>query len=163
MPKTNLVVKLHSQVVGNVGLYYVCYRLSLMGWNAMPTARNARGIDILAYSGDGKTKVSFQVKALSKRAPVPLGLGLENLIADWIVVLNGVSDFQKAPVCFVMNTPEVERLVHISGDDKHSHWLQPNKYDSDDFRERWDRIGRGDHHPGSSLPASQRLSTPKVQ
>jgi len=37
--------KKDNQVTGNVGLYYVCYRLSRMGWNAMPTARNARGID----------------------------------------------------------------------------------------------------------------------
>ena len=40
-----MVIKLNPQVVGNVGLYYVCYKLSLQGWNVMPTARNARGID----------------------------------------------------------------------------------------------------------------------
>jgi hypothetical protein len=33
-----VVSKLNPQVVGNVGLYYVCYRLSLDGWNVMPTA-----------------------------------------------------------------------------------------------------------------------------
>jgi hypothetical protein len=38
-----------SQVVGNVGMYFAAYRLSQMGWNVMPTARNARGIDLLAY------------------------------------------------------------------------------------------------------------------
>lgn len=31
-------------------MYYACYRLSRMGWNVMPTARNARGIDIIAYN-----------------------------------------------------------------------------------------------------------------
>ena len=35
-------MKLDAQVVGNVGLYYVCYKLSRLGWNVMPTARNAR-------------------------------------------------------------------------------------------------------------------------
>ncbi len=30
-----------NQVVGNVGLFYVCYKLSRLGWNVMPTARNA--------------------------------------------------------------------------------------------------------------------------
>ena len=40
----------HSgQVVGNIGMYYAAYRLSLMGWNVMPTSRNAKGIDLLAY------------------------------------------------------------------------------------------------------------------
>ena len=32
---------LDPQLTGNVGLYYCCYRLSLLGWNVMPTARNA--------------------------------------------------------------------------------------------------------------------------
>lgn len=47
-------MRLDNQIVGNAGLYYVCYRLSLLGWNVMPTARNARGIDVVAYSGDVK-------------------------------------------------------------------------------------------------------------
>src|SRR5688572_317518 len=42
----------NQQTVGNIGLFYVCYRLSRMGWNVMPTARNAKGIDILIYSQD---------------------------------------------------------------------------------------------------------------
>jgi hypothetical protein len=54
--------KLNSQTVGNVGLYYDCYRLSRRGWNAMPTTRNARGIDILIYDQDAERKLSIQVK-----------------------------------------------------------------------------------------------------
>ena len=57
---------LTHQTVGNVGLYYVCYKLSRMGWNVMPTARNARGIDILAYSTDAKRTRTIQVKSLSR-------------------------------------------------------------------------------------------------
>src|SRR5438552_2041836 len=66
-----------NQVVGNVGLFYVCYRLSRFGWNVMPTARNAKGIDILIYSQDATRTHTLQVKALSKRNPVPLGGKLE--------------------------------------------------------------------------------------
>jgi len=43
---------LDQQITGNVGLYYCCYRLSLLGWNVMLTARNARGVDIIAYNKD---------------------------------------------------------------------------------------------------------------
>ncbi len=43
---------LNPQITGNVGLYYCCYKLSLLGWNVMPTARNARGVDLIAYSAD---------------------------------------------------------------------------------------------------------------
>jgi hypothetical protein len=31
------LVALDSQITGNVGLYYCCYHLSLLGWNVMPT------------------------------------------------------------------------------------------------------------------------------
>jgi len=43
-------MKLETQIVGNIGMYYACYQLSKLGWNVMPTARNAKGIDIIAYS-----------------------------------------------------------------------------------------------------------------
>jgi len=31
------------QLVGNAGLYYVCYELSKRGWNVMPTSRMREG------------------------------------------------------------------------------------------------------------------------
>lgn len=43
------MIILDAQIVGNVGIYLNCFRLSLLGWNAVPTARNARGIGIVAY------------------------------------------------------------------------------------------------------------------
>jgi len=52
----------------------------------MPTARNTRGIDIVAYSQDAKRKLAVQVKTLSDRAPVPLGKHLDGLIGDLLVV-----------------------------------------------------------------------------
>src|SRR5580700_3223614 len=60
-----------QQVTGNVGMYFAAYRLSQMGWNVMPTSRNARGIDLLAYDAAVDRKLGIQVKALSKRSPVP--------------------------------------------------------------------------------------------
>jgi hypothetical protein len=45
-------VKVSNQLVGNMGLYYICYELSKRGWNTLPTSRNARGIDIVIYSQD---------------------------------------------------------------------------------------------------------------
>jgi len=45
-------MKLDPQLTGNAGLCYCCYHLSLLGWNDMPTARNPRGVDIIAYGRD---------------------------------------------------------------------------------------------------------------
>ena len=35
------------KIVGNIGLSYACFKLSELGWNVMPTSRNARGIDVV--------------------------------------------------------------------------------------------------------------------
>ena len=135
-------MKLDSQIVGNVGLYFTCYRLSLLGWNAMPTARNARGIDVVAYSRDGKRYIGIQVKSLSKRVPVPLGTSLDNLMGDfWVIVNKVISE----PTAFIMMPGEVKQLAHRGEKDgRISFWLQPKDYDIDDFRGAWERIGHGD-------------------
>lgn len=134
-------MQLGPQITGNVGLYYCCYRLSLLGWNVMPTARNARGVDIIAYSSDASRFISIQVKALSKRAAVPLGSSLERVMCDhWIIVNKAVT----SPTAFILSPNEVRELATRNGKDgKASFWLDPPKYDQDCFREAWERLGHG--------------------
>lgn len=100
---------LDPQLTGNVGLYYCCYRLSLMGWNVMPTARNARGVDIIAYSRDASRFVGVQVKALSKRNPVPLGTSLDKVMGDFWIIVNKVAT---APSAYIMLPSEVTERAH---------------------------------------------------
>jgi hypothetical protein len=71
-----------NQVTANIGLYFAAYRLSQMSWNVMPTARNARGIDLVAYNAAADRYLCIQVKALSKQAPVPLGAQIDNLMGE---------------------------------------------------------------------------------
>ena len=134
-------MKLDSQITGNVGLYYICYRLSRMGWNVMPTARNARGIDLVAYNRDGSKFIGVQVKSLSKRDPVPLGTSLEKIMGDFWVIVNKIT---AEPSAFVMLPSEVKERAHRGEKDgRVSYWLQPGSYDTDEFREAWERIGHG--------------------
>ena len=115
-------MKLNHQTVGNIGLYYVCYQLSLRGWNVMPTSRNAKGVDIVAYSDDGSRKLTFQVKALSKRHAVSLGKNLSNWNADFLVVCRYVQ--KEKPECFILSPDDVKQHCHPSGkDDKLAFWL----------------------------------------
>jgi hypothetical protein len=86
-----------TQVVGNIGMYFAAYRLSQMGWNVMPTSRNARGVDLLAYDMSASRFHGIQVKALSKRNPVPLGKSVEELMGDWWII---VAQAATLPVCF---------------------------------------------------------------
>lgn len=132
---------LDPQLTGNVGLYYCCYRLSLMGWNVMPTARNARGVDVVAYSRDASRFVGVQVKALSKRNPVPLGPSLDKVMGDFWIVLNKVAT---APSAYVMLPSEVTKSARRNEKDgRVSYWLEPNEYEHERFKEAWERIGQG--------------------
>lgn len=134
-------MKLETQVTGNIGLYYVCYHLSRMGWNVMPTSRNARGIDLIAYDTTGTEFIGVQVKALTKRAPVPLGSSLGKLMGDWWVVVNNIG---KEPSTYILRPSEVRHLAHRGEKDgRVSYWLQPRSYCVDEFSEAWGRIGDG--------------------
>lgn len=134
-------MKLDPQLTGNAGLYYCCYQLSLLGWNVMPTARNARGVDILAYSQDAKRKLAIQVKALSKRNPVPLGRSLDKVMGDIWVIVNKVAT---SPSAYILLPSEVKELAKKGEKEgRISYWLQPTSYDQPLFHEKWDRIGHG--------------------
>lgn len=128
------------QIVGNVGLFYACFRLSQLGWNAMPTSRNAKGIDVICFNMTADRVLSFQVKSLSKRSPVPLGTNLDRKMGDfWIIVVNTAS---AAPECYVLTPQEVCALAHRG--EKNgvvSYWLQPKQYNTSAFRDQWVRIG----------------------
>jgi hypothetical protein len=134
--------RITTQTIGNIGLYYTCYRLSLYGWNVMPTARNAKGIDVLAYSQTGRKRVLIQVKTLSKKNPVPLGAKLDSVFADFVVVC--VRAYPNEPDCFILTPEEIRRLAHKGErNGRISYWLQPKSYYSDEFKQKWDRIGTG--------------------
>ena len=108
----------------------------------MPTARNARGVDVIAYSQDGIRKLTIQVKSLSKGSPVPLGKHLDHLFADFLIICRHLN--KEKPECFIITPKEVKRLAHrgVKGE-KVSFWLQPKSYGTDEYREKWERIGQG--------------------
>lgn len=129
---------LEPQIVGNAGLYYVCYRLSCRGWNVMQTARNARGIDIVAYDTGGSRYIGVQVKTLSRRNSVGLGGSLDKIMGDfWIIVDNVV----KEPRAFVLLPEEVRDGAQREKGERETYWLDPPYYDTEAFREAWDRVG----------------------
>ena len=135
-------MKKDAQVTGNTGLYYACYRLSLIGWNAMPTARNARGVDIIAYNRDCSKMICIQVKTLSKKNPVPLGSSLHKIMGDFWIIVNNVESDQQT---YVMKPNEVKKLAHRGEKNNQiSFWLQPKAYCKEKYCDAWDRIGKPD-------------------
>jgi hypothetical protein len=129
-----------NQLVGNIGLYYVCYELSKLGWNALPTSRNARGIDLVIYSRDAKRTHTIQVKSLSKKSPVPLGYRQDSLIAEYLIVCTKV--FDEKPEVYVMKIDAIRDSIHEGiKDGRKSYWLQPKNYE--EFKDKWKLIGNG--------------------
>ena len=136
-------MKLEPQITGNIGLYYTCYKLSHLGWNVMPTARNAKGIDIIAYNKEGTKYIGIQVKTLSKRDPVPLGNSLGKVMGDYWIIVN---DVLNEPNAFILLPNEIKELAHKGEKEgRVSYWLQPNTYDVELYKEAWHRIGLGNN------------------
>ena len=127
-----------TQVTGNTGMFYVCYQLSKMGWNVMPTARNAKGVDIIAYNSGTTKMISILVKALSTKTSVLLGRTLDKVLGDFWIIVN---DIEKIPQTFIMLPDEVKERAHKgkgkSG--KNTYWIPIKEYT--EFQDRWDRIG----------------------
>ena len=125
--------KRNNSTVGNAGLFYCCYELARQGWNVLPTSRNAKGVDVVVYSSDGKKFRSVQVKTLSKKAPVPLGEKPTYDMAQFVIVCRLARD-EQLPEVFVMTPAEVDKVRH-QGDPKKSKagktsfWLQPKGYE----------------------------------
>ena len=126
---------IENQIVGNIGMYYACFRLSQRKWNVMPTARNAKGVDIIAYSPDGKKYIGIQVKTLSKRNPIPVG-DIDKVIGDfWLVVTNAT---ETIPPVYIFTPSEIKGLAQRHGK---SWWIHPNRYEKNDlYYEKWDKI-----------------------
>ena len=129
---------MNAQIVGNVGLYFVCYQLSKRGWNVMPTTRNAKGVDIIAYDLTATHYIGVQVKALSKKSPVPLGNSLNKVIGDYWIIVNNLDAL---PGIFVLKPEEVISRAHRGvKEERVSFWLQPKSYMLPEFEARWERL-----------------------
>jgi len=104
----------------------------------MPTTRNARGVDIIAYNRDCSRMVSIQVKTLSQRSPVPLGNSLDSIMGDFWVIVNEVA---YEPKCYILEPNEVKKRAHRGEKEgRVSYWLQPQAYCIPDFQDAWGKI-----------------------
>jgi hypothetical protein len=129
--------KKSKQLVGNMGIFYICYELSKRGWNCLPTTRNAKGIDLVIYSQNAKILHTIQVKSLSRKNPVPFGIS-PNQIADLVIICI----LDESPKIYILKAKEVNEKLHKGEKDgRISYWLQPHSYEEQ--KDCWDKIGNG--------------------
>ena len=115
----------YNQVTGNAGMYYLSYLLSRRKLNVMPTARNARGVDLIVYDTAGTKSIGIQVKTLSRYSPVPVGNWQDmSLVRYWcIVVLNPEKGSDNQTPCVYVASPE--EIKNGIGDSK---WLRARQF-----------------------------------
>lgn len=106
----------------------------------MTTSRNTRGIDIVAYNGNGTNFIGIQVKTLAKRDAVIIGNSLDKVMGDyWIIVNNAANE----PNAFIMRPDEVKTRARRGGKKDNLYWLLRTSYDKPEFKEAWHRIVYG--------------------
>jgi hypothetical protein len=137
MTNSEIQPKLANQLVGNMGLFYVCYELSRRGWNCLPTSRNAKGIDLVIYSQDAAKMLTIQVKSLSRRNAVPFGKA-KSLIAHFLIVCVLLEN----PEIYILDAKEaIEALYRGEKDGRVSYWLNQHSYKN--HKDNWSKIGMG--------------------
>ncbi len=137
------MTKQTHQVTGNAGLFYASWRLSQLGWNVVPTARNTRGVDLMACNGNFTKSHAVQVKALtSRRSPVPLGSTLDKVMGDWWLIVVGVHEVE--PCVYVLTPAEVRAAAACNKSGAAAYWLGPKHYQLDEYRNAFDRLGASD-------------------
>lgn len=132
----------NKQRTGNIGLFYIGYKLSRFGWNVLPTIKNAKAIDMMAYNEKGD-KISIQCKGCTNTESVGPFKNIEDIIADYYIIS---TDVYRKPVTYILTKDDV--LSNLTKN-KNGYWLEKSRkkdnnfYMKDEFRERWDKIGYG--------------------
>jgi hypothetical protein len=143
-----------AQITGNIGLYHVARELSRVGWNVMPTVRNAKGADLYVSSEDERTILPIQVKTHSgKPQDLSLSLHPERLVTKWWIFV--AYALTQNITCYLLTLDEIrERMRRDSGartqkpESQRQFWLDRRFYTpgSDremvEARDAWDRLGR---------------------
>ncbi len=126
------------QITGNVGLYFICYKLSRRGWNVLPTSRNARGIDILAYGKEGGQLITIQTKSFTgKHVAIGPFKSKNDILADFYIA---TCNTYNIPITYILKKDETKSLLT---EHKGKYWLEYKDYQKSEFLEKWDKIGFG--------------------
>jgi len=131
-----------KQNTGHVGVFYVCYKLTCLGWNVLPTSRNAEGVDIFVYSQDGKRSFGIEVKTRDGTSKHHRNVEVKNPdcipAKFWIIV----QDSRDEPKTYILKSDEIAKFANdrCYGKEK-KYMVTPSDYAHDKFMEKWERLG----------------------
>ena len=131
----------NKQITANIGLFHVCTKLSEMTLNVMPTARNAVGIDIVAYNVACTKMASVQVKTVTgKNQQFIVGRNTDIILADFWVFVR-YDEQERSFSCSIMTKNEAKNTRHKVEDDK-GYYYYLNNGDTSQHKDRWGKITR---------------------
>ncbi len=124
----------NQKAVEKAGVYYVCYKLSKLGWNVLPTSCNEKGVDILIWdqSLERKRMHTIEVKsAYTNKRPVDL----HNFIADYLVICTNIRLQKKPLTIYICKREQIKKDGHGNDTINHSYYKK--------FKNQWKLIGKG--------------------
>jgi hypothetical protein len=108
------------QIIGNAGLFYVSYKLTILGWNVLVTSRNTAGPDILLFSRLARTKHTIQVKSSSDQRDCNIGQPKNFLMSDFAVICGNLKN---KPEMYIAKTTDFELTPSAAG-----HYIKRKNY-----------------------------------
>lgn len=76
----------NKQRTGNIGLFYISYKLSRLWWNVLLTSRNARGADAIIYNKAFDKEYSIQTKGFTDEEAVGPFKGKSYVAEDFYII-----------------------------------------------------------------------------
>jgi hypothetical protein len=132
-----------GQLTGIAAVNLVAARLALLGFNAMVTARNAAGTDILVENPATGRSISVQVKS-NRRTGTFFLVGKRALAVERIYVCVNIRagiDGDSRPVCYIVPGRFMRNHRRI-GRRRKSVWYWVDRDDIERFRDRWESFKR---------------------
>lgn len=132
-------------LIGAAGVHYVCMELTLRGLLAMPTIRNASGVDVLVTDPrrGGSAKLQVKTSQLTRTAGFPTSTASHIVAAEdfYFVYVRRLGEQGSAFEAFLFTSSEVRRGVEAYATSRSGKWneyrLPTNAGELEQYRQAW--------------------------
>ncbi len=126
------------RVSGNIGLYYVCYQLSVRDWRVLVSKCNMSCPNHgRCWKVQGQV-VSFQTTNQREKGPIQFDGGHEKITEDFLISV--VNSDNGKPEVYVFTADEARDCMVVSETNPDRSFIGEKVYDTDRFSERWDKL-----------------------
>ena len=122
-------------MTGSMGLHYVCYRLAKQCWNVSVSKMSNRDRnEATCKRRDGKL-ITFQTQSQSGKGNIRLAAGASTITKQFLIAVVNL-DFD-VPEVYIFTADEAkDKIVEY----KNQVFIHVKIYDTEEFRNRWDKL-----------------------